>query len=89
MWFRFVCETTKAFTKVFISDGNSDQIAHTLRRIGRFSKKIWYVLIKCFKQIKSERLLYMCSPISELPYDISTKAFTKDFSEIKDWQFQV
>ena len=33
-------------------------------------------LIKCLKQIKSQRLLRTCALISEIPYDISTMAGT-------------
>ena len=48
-------------------------------KIGLFEEKIFSIcdysdLIKCLKQIKSQRLLLMRAPISELPTNIGTVA---------------
>ena len=52
-------------------------VAHACRKNSIFGeKKIRFVtaldLIKCRIQVKQQRLLVTCAPISELPFDIIT-----------------
>ena len=54
---------------VVISNGNTEHFAHALRKIFLFLEKKAICdcdLIECFKQIKQQRLLLSCVPISEL-----------------------
>ena len=49
-------------------DGNSEHSAHAWGKIGLFEKKshLWLLLIYYLKQIKQQRLLLKCAPISKL-----------------------
>ena len=67
---------------VLILDGNSDMVRTQEWKNPICDRSRSYQMPYTFQITK--KLLFMCAPISELPYDISTKAFTKDFSEIKD-----
>ena len=62
---------------VLVLDGNLGHIAHAeLKKVFLEEKKDRFVtaldLIKCLKQIKQQRLLPTCAPMSELQYNIST-----------------
>ena len=62
---------------VLILYGNLEHVAHAWRKIDLFEEK--YIrfataldLIKFLIQIKYQRLILTCAPISELPFNIST-----------------
>ena len=63
---------------ILVTDGNSEHVTHAWSKIG-FLRSIKtdlglnaFDLIKCFKQIKWQRLLHTCAPFSELPSDRSS-----------------
>ena len=67
---------------LLILDGNSEHVAHALRKIGLFGeKKHRFVtsldLIKCLKRNKQQKWLLTCAPISELPSNLSTISTTR------------
>ena len=68
---------------VLILDGYIEHVAHVYRKIGLFWEKYPICdaldLIKCIKQIKYQRLLLTCALFSELPSNISTKAWSEFF----------
>ena len=58
---------------VLMLDGNSDHVAHACRKIDILREKNRSLdLIKCLKQIKQQRLLLTCAPISMLPSSMRT-----------------
>ena len=65
---------------VLILDGNSEHIAHEIKKICIFGKRLRFetalILNKCLKQIKYQRSLQTCALNSELPYNISAMEST-------------
>ena len=66
--------TRSVYRPWYLLDGNSEFDAHARKKKGLFGEKIQFVtaldIIKCLKDIKWQRLLHMCAPISELPSNI-------------------
>ena len=63
-----------AYSMVLILDGNSEHITHACRE--KIRTFFAFDLIKCLKIIKLQRLPLTSAPISELPFNISTMAYS-------------
>ena len=56
---------------VLILDGNTEHVAHALRKIGLFGEKIRFATALDLIDCRSNKLLLTYTPISKLSYTIS------------------